>query len=75
LNLTVTDLINGFPAKPAAGLVLSSKQLSGPAANAVVGTTDPVEIKVIAPHSAVVSAANAFPCIVVLPVCNVTSSG
>ena len=64
----MTDLINGFPAKPAAGLVLSSKQVSGPAANAVVGTTDAVEIKVIAPNSAV--AANAFPCIVVLPVCN-----
>ena len=64
------DLINGFPAKPADGSVASSEQANGPAANAVVGTTDAVEIKVIAPNSAVVSAANAFPCIVVLPVCN-----
>ena len=62
------DLINGFPAKPADGSVSRAVHKSGPAANAVVGTTDAVETKVIAPNSAV--AANPFPCIVVLPVCN-----
>jgi hypothetical protein len=59
--LLMADLINGFPAKPAAGSAASCAQAIGPAADAVVGTTDAaVKVRAIALNNWVVSAANAL---------------